>query len=645
MSELLFSMDLGTGFKKVNPPRNYKGLGANMVFTSQQSRPQFSLGSLEWTKENCVALLAYYSDHTGKGIGQGVPLQIHDILGDLLFDGMIDLQDPSVLWQCDTVTAPCLLRGQIDWFNVASSGFNYYYLATLTGNAAGRIIPSVHYKKTPYAISEHDNAKLLSLILAEFQAAVKLYETITKVTTITTTTVADAAAVPAATVAAPAAVIYGGKDIVIIIAMIIEIIAVIAAMVLMMIKIIGEIIQPKKYKLCMKESDLFKRGCEYLGLRFSSSIYAEMAADGYNGQFVNATYMPKKSSILGPSNSWLNPFKRPFNEGYNFPNNSSVYGYFDEGAGTFHDYCQAMMIKYNANIVVYNNVLYFEEQHNFNNINPFQIPNTAVPGYVYNLPDPHGTNLSELSKCYFLGFLTDQSEKNTEQRYQGTTWSVTILNNNQGNLQYNTWGGNTNITIQQALAKRKESLTVVEDFLATVVNAVDTFINFFINGINGIINALNTAINFFGGPSQTFNTINTLPTNLFINRIGWMSLSSDTFSVPKTFIGTDVGGDWEIHPMSAQWMSAENLGNNFHGKNLATRGNQAYTYKNKVFKFCPANFQSLQFSNVITTPDNLKGKFDNYYWDIYYDQAKSCNYRVYKNYLFNLSEQVVVDGG
>ena len=254
----------GTGFTLVNPPRNWKGIMPQVVFTSRINKPFLSLGNLEWVGTNADNLNAYYNagNTGGRGICEGVPLQIFDKSNNLLFNGVINLSDASATFECDMVIAPVQEKGRIDWFNDVAASFTFRTLLTL-----GYIVPSTDYKKTPYALSELPNySQAAILAITEFEAVIKLLETIAKLNELTEKSGGDIAT---DTIQLGTSTPTVASDLLIIFIYIIEIIAIIAAMVVMLIKIIGQFIQPKKYKLCMREQDLFLRGCQNLGLNFS----------------------------------------------------------------------------------------------------------------------------------------------------------------------------------------------------------------------------------------------------------------------------------------------------------------------------------------------------------------------------------------
>jgi hypothetical protein len=299
---------------------------------------------------------------------------------------------------------------------------------------------------------------------------------------------------------------------------------------------------------------------------------------------------------------------------------------------------------FNAEVKIIGNVLHFEEKHFWNNLSPFQLPNIGEVGFTHNYPDPHGTNAFELASNYFLSWQIDPSELNTIHKYKGTSVQVTLEALQVNNPKYVLFANSKEVRLNMALAKRKEYLTNVENILNEVINALFGFVNVILSTINSIINAINTAITFFGGNPATIGTIPLLPTNIFNNRIGWMLLSNDTFSVPKFMIGTQVGADWEIHAQNETTSSANQLLTTFHGKNLATRGNQQLTYREKRLPFCCSDYSTVLGKNVLKDALGRSGKFERMLWDLHNDQALNVEYRIYTNFTNNLREKIVIDG-
>jgi hypothetical protein len=611
----IFNIDFGNGYVQVAPPINKDAIKIDVIFLKDKARAALASIDFEWVGDTAIKINTYKDAGLsgGKGIAFGLPLRI-DICVGLSFDLFLNLADTSARFECDKVTCPIRQAQNADWLEKQTQAYSFWYLASI-----GQIGIN-DYKKTPYLRNDiPDGAQIVTLLITEFMIVWQGIEIIDKIIELSGVLASDIAGlVPPTSIWAVLKIAWD----IILIALYIVYFYILLNMFVQLIKeIIDNFMKPfppnKIYKLCMREKDLFLKMCAFLGITFSSTIYAQ------GNQFENATWMPQKivmPATLQPLNI-LSVFERPENE----INNPKSYGYFD---GTFSEYITKMEAKYNAEAKLINGVLYFEEKHFWNNINPYQIPNTDDIGYTFNLPAPHGTNLNELAPYLRLEFQLDESELNTIHRYRGTSVSITITSPFPIN-KYSGWGEGKIIDLGSALAKRKEHLNKIEVKIESVLQA-----------LNSIINTINQAVSVLGNPS----VINPLPT--LMNRIGWMEISNDSFSIPKTFIGIDVGGDWELHPQTEANMSAINLLNNFHGKELATRGNQYLTFFNKKSKFCCDDFSQILNSNILSTPDSPPkiGKFTKMIWNLNDEIAEDTDYRINQIYINGLVETIKIDG-
>lgn len=637
-----FQLNYGSGFVSVDPPQNWKGLVIKILFIDQ--RPNASLSGLNfiWHGKNATNLNNYWNAGLsgGNGIGEGVGIRIYTCSSTpvLFFDGYIDLADAKALIQCDEVSAPCVETGKIDWLNKICAAISFNFLATPTSSLGAGILSLNDCKLTPYCIHTDRDYLKEALIAAEtftllregYEAARKTIEYVELMLGLTTSSLVP----PFAATPTLLAEILG------IIQYVIELGLIIVSLVTLFKQLIDSFFQLRKYKACMTYEKHFEKICQYFGMNFSSTILQ-------GGTYMNDTWMPAKNYIPDLSNP-LNVFKRPYDESQNFPNNTAVVGWWQGNCSDFIRFC---CDKFNAeiNIIVNPNTgistLYFEEKHFWNNVSSFHIPNTGENGNTRNLPQPNGSNHSELPPNYLVEFATDQSDTNTIKRYDGTTCEISVQPNSIYNIKNVCVGNPVWIKLECALAKRKDYLAKYEELINSVLNGLTNFVNSVIGFINHIINGINTVISLFGGNSTAIPTIPTYPTNLYaLTRLGWMTISDDVFNIPKSFIGKQVGNDWQIDPNNATNMSANALMQNFHGKNLATRGNQQLTFKNKTFKFCCVDFVSLSQRNVITSPDGRLGKMVSFDWDVYNERAINVEYRIFANFTNNIHEVTTVDG-
>lgn len=630
--ELLHEMNFGNGYVQVQPPVNEDGIEVDIVWNGQSPSATIQSTAFIFLGETAKGIYAEVEKrklNSGKSIYEGIPYRVTACDLSLSFDLVLIISHPDALFSCDEVSVPIVQRGRVDWLMTATQGFSFWYLATEIAAGIPGAIRRSDFKFTPYAISEIPNySQIITLQLSVFTLLFQTIEQVNKILNLITDVTTDAVGLDLPRTASKEV-----GNLLKIIAYTAYLVFLILSLINLIKQVIENTYQRKKYKLCMREKDLFQKMCDYLGLNFSSTIYASGA------EFENATWMPRK--IVMPSTAKATvysavTFDRPFDE--NTSNKS--YGYFD---GTAYEFIQQMTQKYNAECVVLNGTLHFEEKHSWDKAKPYQIPNTDEVGNTFNLPEPHGTNSNELTLNYLLQFSIDETEYNTFHKYRGTSANVQITPAIVGDKKNMNTPAGVVIQLDCALAKRKEYLTLPEVIVKGIVELLNGFIFAVTLPVRMLIEAINLVVSLFGGSSQA---IPQLPSQTFTlnDRIGWMLLSNDSFSVPKTFIGTDINGDWEIAESSERVMSAENLMAKFHGKNLPTRGNQYLTYKNRQIPFCCKDLAQVIESNVLITPTNDYGKFDQILWNPKEEIAKTINFRVKKQFDGSLRETIIIDG-
>jgi len=624
-----FSMDFGNGFVDVPQPFNHSAIKIDAVYTSGNPSASISSVNFEWIGEVAHKINDYIAQGLtgGRGIYEGIPLKIEACNQNLGFNLSLDLANASTRIECDRIVCPIRESGRIDWLNDIAGSFTFWYLATPTSEGGAGIITANDYKATPYTVTGlPDMWNDISLGISTFIVGYDLYET-------TQQLVEDIARFSSVDIPQLIA------SIALVIADLIKMFLEIHLLVELIDTLINDLIQHKKYKLCMRIEDLFRKGCQYLGIGFESSIFSDGAI------YKNATWMPRKlQSPVDNFDSIINwNFKKPYNE---LGGGGNPYGYYD---GTFKEFIQDMMMIFNAEVKVNNNTLYFEEIHHWNTQDAFLIDNTDDEGFTFNLPAPHGTNASECPSVYALQFQLDNDELNTIHRYEGTTATVQVQPFVTGDKRNLLNPPGVVIQLPCALAKRKDYLSrseiklnkiiVTANSLIQVVQENQLIIEIALSG--PLLSALLAGIGVFHPNEETFQfeTID--------EHIGWLELSNDTFTIPKIFIGTQIGTDWKLSWENNSFMTANSLMYWFHGLNLATRGNQWLTYYDKKFKFCCADFQKALNSNVFQVRDEngqvVYGKFTKILWDLETEIA-IADYRINRLYTTNLTERLIIDG-
>lgn len=634
MKHFRVEINWGQGFQTVNNPRNIEELMIQVLFTNRHPSATLSGLLLEWAGDEAVKFNQWKNSTIG-GVGpyEGPQYKLYHCNGLLFSEGFIHLSSLQTLWDCDIVIAPLWQFGRADWLSWRCRALSFDYLASLPVGEPGRVIPAIDYKQTPYTVTKHrTRAEQITLFLTLLGLAIQIYDTICKIGQLIDEMIGDATST-AATLGAMIATLLA--DLLKIILYIAYLLAVILAFITLLLQIISYYFQLKKYKLCMTFEAGFKRLCEKLGMAFSSTILQQ-------GKYKGFTWMPRKNVMPDPSNP-LNIFKRPANESISNP---KCFGYYE---GSCEQFIMDAETFFDAEIVILTNpstgqlTLHFENRFFFNNISSLSIPNTGDIGYAFNYPGPYTTNLDELPSRMFVEFPVDGVDENTSNRYEGTTISCTVsplVVNNE--LCVSHQDGKI-VTFPAARALPKLYLNEVETILNTVFSQFGLYTNTGIALVNAIVSVMNGIVNTFGGSSasslpnlQSFTPISA--------RINWLELSSDDTGLPKVFIGYDDNGEWKIHPNNQLYCTASSLANDFHFKNLATRGNQQLVFKNKKFPFCCEQYLKIMNGNIITCPDGGLGKLVSLKWNVQNEEAVEVEWRKFVTITNNLQETIVIDG-
>ena len=599
-------------------PVNHEAIRINMNFTSASPTASIEAISFIWVGDTAKKIYAHYvaGANGGKGFTEGLPYRIKPCNGLFQFDLMLDGQNASTLLSCDEVQIPIKQAGRVEQITLSSDSVSFWYLFST------QVIQPADFKLTPYCLSSIPNGTtIVVLLLAEFMVIWQAIDLVNKIQELITKIAGDLSFAPVS-----AGVL--AADIIIAAAFCIYAYTLINMFIQLAVEIKKNIIQGKKYKLCMREEDIWKKICSYYQLNFVSPIYAVGSKDR------DATYMPPKIVMPQTGQSILNLFDRPENEG----TNAHCYGYPD---GTIQNFFREMIIKYDGDITITNSTLYFKNKHDWNVFTPVQLPNTAEMKNTFNEPQPWSTNLSELNPTLIIKFPLDDSDPNVKHKYRGTSVRVQINHPNR-DYKYDGWGSAKEVVMPFALAKRKDYLNEVEWRFDLFINGISAVVQIIVAPINALISIVNAVINLFGGNAVTIPTINPIPTNPLQQRIGWLETWNDSFSLPKTFNGMQSGGDWILQPTSEVDCSAKGLLDRYYGLNLPTRGGQFKVYREKEFKNCCDYAVKLLSNNIFLTPDqSKKGKFVYGEWVLDKDIVEQVHYRIRENYCNIFTESII----
>lgn len=657
-------MNFGSGFVDVPPPRNWKAMKLQVIFDQENYQAQLQTINFEWVKQNAVSIFRYFRNGLtgGTGIfeGPGLRIWIGSISPQLIFDGCIDTANQAFDIQSDIITCPLKESGRIDWMNDVSKSITFEYLTSLPAGSQGRITRS-DYKQIPYALStipDYTQAMLLSISL--FIIIKESIDVVSKIISLTVRAISQSLSWLQLVGTIIEIVLY-----------LIYLVALIAASAKLIQQIADNLIQSKKTKLGMREVDLFKKGCEYFGLNFVSSIYGEGTADRYGGRYVNATLIPIKIKIPDGDPSF-ELFERPPDE----TTNPKSYGYYE---GTFYDFLKDMEQTYHGRVIIKGNTMYFEELNYWNVADSFRLPNEGEVGNTFLYPQPYGTNANEIPAVYIVKFQKDEQDLNTYNDYKGTYVIAQATPNVVYNPKNQLLHGATKVDLPFALARRKVGYTKLEKMMLDLLDQYSRMLTGITDAINhstaqmsGFLGSVvgtenvglsNSEVGFvasflLGNPaggvlailfgSDGLVDVPIIPASGFSDsRIGWMLLSSDFIGVKKRLIGTPNGDDWYVNENNSAtqgWGSALSLMNDFHF-NALIADNQWLVYKNKKFKFGIKDWLQINDNNVLITADLRNGKFEKIIWDLHNDIAEDVTYRIKEKYTNNYTLKITTDGG
>ncbi len=648
------------------PPDNYQGVDIEVDFTNDTNDASIKTGTYEWLGTNAGIMNAWRTQGLfgGPGIFEGPSFRIEACKNPsvVVFDGCIDMTTRETTFTCDIVKASVKETNKIQHILDRASSFSFAYLKSLN------LITTADYIPVPYVLSNIPDYVQVGILIVTFIEMIKLiYDSIQ------TTVGYIQSAASAYPIVWQMAMYSALATISVIYSIFLTVL-----LVNTLLMLINELIQPVKFKYGMRVLTMFQKACSYMGIGFSSTILQ-------NTVYKNLVIIPKKSayyhSVKTPDQFIQNIFhstaqRKVYDETYN----PLAYGYYD---GTFHKLIEDMETYFNAKAVMKNNVLHFERWDFWNNAAIFTMPNQSSEA---PFQDPFGTNASDITANYLVEYLQDTADENTYDQYDGTSSYMTlkplVINNPKNQLLK----GLTTKTLPFALAKRKESLTVVEHVVNKIIDGLTH------NSVPGSpsVNLGGTIYPVFGASPWgmlTFwdnffsvHAVPPLPPNQTNNRVGAMLLSQDFTSEPKILVindkailwkrfdGTYVNG-YSIDPNNNRtsdhmgYTDANFLTRCYHSASWAvntqassnpststtlnvpatTYPNQYLTYEDKEIPLCCKDFNNLKDNNIIKSYDMKPGRVDSLRWNPFLEVAR-VDFRVKEVYTKNLGQKIVIDG-
>ena len=599
----LFKADFtGTGnnFTEVHPV-NWKDVKIKAVYanyadsgTINAVHPSAVMESiqLEFIGQDAKNIYTYRNNSlTTGGLAMGIPFQMIGTgvcANQLLFNGVINISDDSVEWECDRVKAPLRMTGSIDWLYDTLEGIDFVLLRQYTiQNGHNKGLPLMgapgsnalfQYKPTCYNLVFTDELlHVIMMILEEETLINKLWQAIKTTTKTTEDLIADVA-LGLTILYTVVGVIKAVTDVIAFIFDVVRDLLLFESIVGMTELMLTQVGLINKYKYAMLVTDIMDAIFAYINdqggnpnLTFTSSIFGVgNNGVGYGGAYATTKtqgvmVMPKKimtqnqniqpiwQKLFDPitgifkGNDFINGLTHPLGDETNPSALGPPYGCPD---GNAKDWILGLCTVFNASTKLINTNagidVQFEEIHYWNKPINFTIPNTGKPGFNRNLPDPHKSNWKELAYNTVVAYRTDKSDGVTLARYNGTTCNALVQPATSYNILNWLVPGNRTVNLPYAQAKPKEWLSLADNIINDILDVISLPLEGLTAVYNGIVNILNQVIKLINKASSLLGlqkdvnipTINFVPYHVIqISIFPYLQLTNDTFEVPKIFIG------------------------------------------------------------------------------------------------------------
>ena len=558
-------------------PRNAKEmtLSANWATGEGQDGEEISTTSLEFVREDAKFLNEWVASGLTGGPGIFEGVPFEIIMNSQsLFEGFVDLTSESTFIECDEVIGKLVKAQSSDWLNDTADGFSFAYLRD-----QGFIIDS-DYITIPYVLNYRPEALIVGqLLITSFLLTKEIIQGI-KDTAGAIADLLNTIGFPIEIGAILAAAVKAA-------AQIIYTTAIIAALIITMKDLIEQFFPPVRRYRGMYYKRMFEVGLNYLGLSFSSTIFDDP-------RWSKAGFLPVKSKRGGLFGN---------TDEYGHPNQYSAFY-------NFGDFIRQMLILFNADYKITNGNFRFERNDYWNSTS-----NYVMDSVETNQSDRLSEleyNTGEFVKNYLVSLRTDIQDQNTLENFLGTNYQV-ISEPKTFIVKDNVIGkGLAAVRPPVARAFRKEELTESEQLLKNVCKLADS------------------VVNLLGGSSNLASKIT--------NRVGMMSLSSDTTSVDKMlFIDNE---ELDANQVTAkeifeQWHMIESFAEVVDPRTGQTVHNQSIIQTTEKLKFCLNDWNELLDNNRFTTPDGREGEILSIDWSIF-ENVANIRYKIAQLYTKNI---------
>lgn len=560
-----------------------------------QAKGTVSTNTLELTLEGSKIVNQYRADGItgGMGVFQGLPSTLKFSSGGkstILIDGYLDLSDGSTVFGCDNATVKIVERGGNDWFKKKKNSFTYTFLASLSPGTPGSIANSDNVS-IPYVVSTIPNTTELAVItLSVFVLSLQIRTVIKDLIELVAEILGVFTTLPAI-----------GKAL----AYVAFLILLFIAMFKLIKALVNLIIQPIKYMAGMRLQTLAEKGCDYLGLDFQSSKFADPF-------WRDCVYIPEKNQSFDDGTDVL---------GIKTPNSPLQTGY---PSGTFGDIIDLMNRLWNARETVGNSKCIVERIDK----------NTQAASYVIPAVEilTEQLNTDEMRSNTSIRFSTDLTEVNTIDQFKGTFSDIIVEHLAVENADMDLLSGERRIEVGVSQGKKKLDLTKPEAFINALVQAVEPIVNLLTKEAPSEMDGKL--------PESEFGDI-------IEKRLGTMLVSSDFPQVPKLVsfdiapnpTNTKVKDDNAIRLTSNALYDESYFIDSFVQSAKLPEPNQWVKYKRDNIPFCIEDYFKVINNPFIFDSDGRKGKLISLDWGAENEEA-TIEYWIQRLYVRNLKETI-----
>ena len=418
----------GNGYQEVTPPEEWKGLEIEWNFAQNERR--LNTSAFTWTGNVAVSINNRLSVGS---IFEALPYKAVyecDNTSFNIVEAGIEMSSEDAEWFCDIVKAPIKETGKIDYFTDRAQSFRFEFLAKgLTIGQSG-FINTTDYLDIWYVIGKYPELTEIGIaLMAVFVLTKETYETSKRILDISGAVAGGATGVAEAAIQLAALLIY--------------LVSVVAALITMMNQLIDVIFPFVYYHRGMYERVLWQKACDYLGLGFSSDFHV-ITNIHYNDYIMP----PVRPSVNGSYN------------GIKVGQPSTETGFYD---GTFFDFIQGQIEKYNGEYKIINGVLTFKRKNSFASLSSFNIPQNEY--------DSTKKNAHEIPSNYYISYLYDSVDLQDYNAPLGRNVQIVTEVSGVVNKKNITLTGLTERRIPYSLPNVKSGSTALEIQMAFMFNA------------------------------------------------------------------------------------------------------------------------------------------------------------------------------